>query len=942
MIEKFEQEETGSDKAVPVFLENGGEMAALIRQFNWPAVSIGGLDQWPQSLRSLVSMLLPSKFPMLLMWGPELIHIYNDAFRPSLGVDGKHPSSLGQKATEVWPEIWDTIKPLFDQVLSGGESVWHEDALIPIYRNGRIEQVYWTFSYSAVRDETDKINGIMVVCCETTEKVTVIKRVSDTITQLSFAIDAAELGTWDLDPETFKFTGNRRLKEWFGLEADEEIELDLAMDAISEKDRPRVNEAIQHALQFASGGNYEIEYNITNAKTGQQRMVRAKGKALFDEHDKPYRFNGTLQDITQEISAREQRQKLLTLVDNSVDLMSILELNGTNSYINRAGREILGIDPDADVTIIPISDFHTPEQIVFVESEIIPNVMSKGRWAGQFAIRNAKTGEIIPLYNNCHRIDDIHTGAPIGVGAVMRDMRPELNAQKEMAANEERLNIAIDTTELGMYELDMVTDNLIYNQRYLEIFGFDNDEKPPHAELIKHMHPEDMGLRAAAMKRALETGSLDMEMRIVHTDDSIRWIKAKGKVFYDDDLVPVKQLGTIMDITAHKNAIEAYALSNDRFRLLADSMPQFIWTGDTEGNLNYYSQAVYDYSGLTPEKLEKDGWLQIVHPDDRDENVNLWIESIQTGNPFLFEHRFRRHDGEYRWQLSRALAQRDEEGRIRMWVGTSTDIHDQKIMSKKLEQNVAERTRELQEANTELEKKNQELASFAYVSSHDLQEPLRKISTFISRIEKGSIRNLDETDRDYFERIKRSATRMQVLITDLLSFSQTNTSDKEFVNTDLNKLLKDILSDLRDTIQKTGAVIYIDKLPEMTVISFQFYQLFDNLISNAIKFSKPGEPPHINISGNYVEGDIVHELGAQKGSSYYHIIVEDKGIGFEEQYKDRIFEVFQRLHGRSEYAGTGIGLAICKKIVENHHGFLTAESEPGSGARFHIYLPVHK
>jgi hypothetical protein len=274
-----------------------------------------------------------------------------------------------------------------------------------------------------------------------------------------------------------------------------------------------------------------------------------------------------------------------------------------------------------------------------------------------------------------------------------------------------------------------------------------------------------------------------------------------------------------------------------------------------------------------------------------------------------------------------------------MWVGTSTDIHDQKLMSKKLEQKVTERTRELEEANEQLEKKNKELASFAYVSSHDLQEPLRKISTFISRIEEGGMSRLPEKDRDYFERIKMSATRMQVLINDLLSFSRTSTAEKEFANTDLDHLLREVTTDLYDTIQKTGAIIEFEKLPTLTVIYFQFYQLFINLIINAIKFAKKEEAPHIYLCGEYVNGSDLTSFPADAQTRYYHIIVEDKGIGFEPQYSERIFEVFQRLHGRNEYEGTGIGLAICKKIVENHHGFITAEGEPGEGARFHIYIP---
>jgi len=414
---------------IPSFLAAGGEMGVLTSQLDWGATPVGSIDTWPQSLRTTLGTMLRSKFPMFLWWGPQLVCFYNDAYRPSLGNNGKHPVILGMPAKEAWPEIWTIIKPLIDQVLAGGEGIWSENQLVPIYRNGHIEDVYWTFSYSPVIIEDDSAGGVLVVCTETTAEVQTYHKLEEAYTQHAFAIDAAELATWDLNPVTNRFTGNARLKEWFALKPEDEIDLQVALDALHDKDRQRVTEAIQMAMKIESGGRYDIEYIIVHPVTKQHRIVRAKGKAMFGEDGLPYRFNGTLQDITGEAQANELALKLGTLVGNSVDLMAILQLDGTNSYINDAGKALLGIDKNADVTRIPITDFHTPEQFAFVASEIIPNVMSKGRWAGQFAIKQGGTGEIIPLYNNCHRIDDERTGEPIGVGTVMRDMRPELNAR---------------------------------------------------------------------------------------------------------------------------------------------------------------------------------------------------------------------------------------------------------------------------------------------------------------------------------------------------------------------------------------------------------------------------------------------------------------------------------------------------------------------------------
>ena len=661
------------------FLSVDSEMGRLMREHDWQPSGLGDPATWPPSLKSKLNTIMHSAFPMFLFWGKDLICFYNDAFRPSLGIEGKHPA-LGKRGQDVWAEIWDFIGPLIEQVMTTGKPVWFEDQLVPFYRNGQIEDIYWTFSYSAVTNDTDDINGVMVICTETTEKVSLMKKLEESNKLYSFAIEASELATWDLDPVTNKLLANSRLKEWFGIDADKEADLSIAMNAILPADRNRVTDAIARALDCSSDGHYDIEYTIVNSTTGQRRVVRAKGKASFDEHRSPIRFNGTLQDMTTEALAREENQKLAVLVENSVDLMAILKLDGRNSYINKAGRELLGIDVDADVTQIPISDFHTPEQLAFVESEIITGVMSKGKWAGQFAILNGRTGEIIPLYNNCHRIDDERTGEPIGVGTVMRDIRTELNARQ------------------------------------------------------------------------------------------------------------------------------------------------------------------------------------------------------------------------------------------------------------RLEDEVKERTRDLVKLNEELERKNKDLASFAFVSSHDLQEPLRKIQTFISRIEWENDIVLPPQVLGYFDSIKRSATRMQTLINDLLNFSKTNNTDEGITVTDLNEVLNDVLRELQD---RTPAV-HADTLPALKAIPFQIRQLFTNLITNSIKFARQETPLTVTI-----RSEMANAPGQSNEDKLYHrISFSDNGIGFEPVYKDKIFEVFQRLHSREQYDGTGIGLSICKRIMENHGGFITADSSPGNGATFYLHFPL--
>jgi two-component system sensor histidine kinase VicK len=454
------------------FLAGGGEMGQLTRSFNWSENVLRSPETWPHSLLATVSLILNSRFPMFLWWGPNLIQFYNDAYRPSLGINGKHPSALGQRGEDCWPEIWPVIKPLIDQVLQDGESTWSEDQLIPIYRNNKLEDVYWTFSYSKVRDDEGEIAGVLVTCNETTQKIlsynaikeaesrfrsmieqssvpmlvtkgedmifeeinpamlqlinrdisvkgkpwfvampelkdqpiieqlyhtyrtgeewtgrqhpVIVKRkgkpdmgyydisykpliINDeiigvlqvavdvteqvsafnTIEQarhdLELAIEAAELGTWDLNPKTDYFTGNARLKSWFGLPQDEEIDVNNALSAIIEADRENVILAIQKAIAKGSDGNYSVIYTIINQKDKTQRVVKASGKALFDADGDAYRFNGILQDVTDDYQIQQRKDEFISVASHELKT-PITTLNASMQILQR----LMKTDPASD------------------------------------------------------------------------------------------------------------------------------------------------------------------------------------------------------------------------------------------------------------------------------------------------------------------------------------------------------------------------------------------------------------------------------------------------------------------------------------------------------------------------------------------------------------------------------------------------------------------
>ncbi|MEO6542398.1 MAG: PAS domain S-box protein, partial [Ferruginibacter sp.] len=295
-----------------------------------------------------------------------------------------------------------------------------------------------------------------------------------------------------------------------------------------------------------------------------------------------------------------------------------------------------------------------------------------------------------------------------------------------------------------------------------------------------------------------------------------------------------------------------------------------------------------------------------------------------------------RKDGSTFWGSIVITALHDHDNNIIGFSKVTKDLTEKKIADDRIK----DFNEELRLKNDELEKMNIELQSFAYISSHDLQEPLRKIQTFATRILEKEDKNLSAYGKDHFKRMQSAANRMQKLIDDLLAYSRTSTSDRVFEKTNLNKIIEAVKEDLKEVIQEKQATIEMADLGEIEIIPFQFHQLIYNIICNSLKYSAEDLKPLIKIKSEISNGIRSQNKITSPKNKYCHLTISDNGIGFDPQYGEKIFEVFQRLHGKNEYEGTGVGLAIAKKIVENHNGIITASGEPNKGATFDIYLPA--
>ncbi|HEV7332809.1 MAG TPA: ATP-binding protein [Flavisolibacter sp.] len=371
--------------------------------------------------------------------------------------------------------------------------------------------------------------------------------------------------------------------------------------------------------------------------------------------------------------------------------------------------------------------------------------------------------------------------------------------------------------------------------------------------------------------------------------------------------------------SALKEAEKELTATVNELHSTLESLPQLAFTANRDGELQFVNKQWFLFSGA------KDRF-----PETGPGSASLrdrWLQSIQNETAIEMEVSIKKlEDGQFYHHLLRATPVYVNES-ISRWVGTLTSIHEQKLLNETLERKVAERTKELLAINRELEISNDELQQFTSVASHDLKEPLRKIQFFGSLIMDGGV--LDEKMTVYMDKIIRSSKRMSQLISDLLSFARLS-EELAFEEADLNEIISDILFDLELGIKEKGAVVSVQPIPLLEVVPSLMRQLFQNLISNALKFSKPGVAPQIRI------------WAEQEGQTACRIAIADNGIGFEEKYKDKIFTLFQRLHAREAYEGTGIGLTIAKKIVEKHNGTISVNSQPGEGTTFLITLPLHQ
>lgn len=1064
----------------PDFFTGSSETGALIKSLNWSETPVGSPHTWPQNLCTALGIMLQTHVPMFIVWGPSLTLFYNDACRPLLG--SLHPQALGNTAQKIFQSNWPVMQPAFNQAMQG-TPVTLNDLRLPIN-----SPCGFTVSLVPLHDASGTVGGVLATATETVTSLVTGEKNENYFRRLA---DTIPVMIWMTGPDGSCIYVNQKWYDYTN-QTPESTLGNKWQSIVHPDDVPKMQADFAEANRLHIP--FYLEYRIKGAD-GNYRWILDSGSPMFNELGVFEGFIGSVIDIDNrkkaEDAVRESEKRFRQLADSMPQIVWTANADGYIDYYNEQWYHYIGEAENkfGDTSFLPY--IHPDDRNKCMEAwqrsvrtgEPFENehrfhFKYPARAYGWFLVRalpiRNDNGEIIKWYGTCTDIDDVK------------------RIEQSLRESEERFRVVANSAPVMLWMCDTHQQFTFFNKGWLQFTGRHMLQELGEA-WKEGIHPDDLFNYTHLYNDAFEArNNFEIEFRLKRNDGKYRWMMSNGVPRYAIDGTFLGYIGSCIDIhdrktirmelekrvgertneisrknkeleeqnlfvqaifdasvdliavvdkdlryvSVNRKYLEVYKLVKEEVlgRSMKDVIPgvqdspafygiQKAFTGEHVHHITYrYPQINRDYETFflplknaegevysvvviahdntqiirTTEELKQiNSKLEIRNEELRQseerylrmtnevedyaiillskegyiENWNKGAEKIKgyTADEIIGKH-FRlfytqadqqmglaerlikeatgngkatyeglrvRKDGSTFWANSVITALHNDKNDVIGFSKVTRDLTERKLAEDQLKIYAEQ----LEQKNRELERSNSELTSFSYVASHDLQEPLRKIQAFGNLIQSRDGNNISDISKDYFDRMVNAAVRMQNLIDSLLEFSRTTTGRRNFENTDLNILLDEVKKELGERIEERKAIVKSAHLPTLTVIPFQFRQLLSNLINNSLKYSRNNVTPVIEIRAEYVYAHEIKEQSALPRRDYYKFSVIDNGIGFEQEYAEKIFELFQRLHGRNEYSGSGIGLAICKKIVENHNGFIRAESEPDKGAKIFFFIP---
>jgi len=508
-------------------------------------------------------------------------------------------------------------------------------------------------------------------------------------------------------------------------------------------------------------------------------------------------------------------------------------------------------------------------------------------------------------------LNPVPTQAGPTVVATIIDISERIESQHRLRENEQRLSLLFEATQDAIWDCDVASDTVWWNRAAERLLGIRSPEAETSWEWWRaHVHAEDRDEAFASLRAAIDDGAAvwNGEYRFVRDDGKVLFIRDRARIARNAAGRALRVVGAMQDQTDAREAEMQLRASEARFRAMADQSPMLMWILDHERHVTYVNPAWVSFTGQALNAARGGGWLSAVHPDDRERVAAELAGAIAQRDAFVQEYRLSNAKGQYRWVLWQGLPWSAQADGLEGYIGCGVDIDRMK------------------QAMDDLKRSNVELEHFAYVASHDLQEPLRMVSSFCQLLEQRYADKLGDEGREFIGFAVDGARRMQRLIADLLQYSRVGRRDMQFERLSTQVVCDRALRNLQHTIAEASATVRCGTLPELIGNDGQLTMVFQNLIGNAVKFQAQ-TPPFVDVA-------------AEPRGNGWLFTVRDNGIGIDPRHVERIFRVFQRLHTREQYPGSGIGLSICKKVVEAHGGWIRVEPNPAGGSVFSFWLPA--
>lgn len=881
-----------------------GEMSALCRRFDWSSTSLGPVEEWPASLRTMVSTVLASGHPMVVGWGPDLIMIYNDAFRPSLGEGGRHPRGLAAPAREFWTDVWEVIGPQVEQVLAGGDATWHEDQYVPIERNGSLQDAWWTYSFSPLQGDGGEVQGVLTLAQEVTARVRAeagtrrlasrLERVLESITDAFFAVD-----------RDWRFTFVNR-----------------EAGRVLEREREElVGRVLWNEFPHAVGSIFEDRYR--QAMTGGSAV---HFEAFFPPLDRWFSVHAYpsdeglavyFQDINErraaEESLRSSERRFRALAESMPLIVWTANPDGTVDYQTEAVLEFTGRTREELVGAGWLEVLHPDDRE--------PSVAV---WT-----RAVETGEPYQVEFRIRGRDGAHRwfltrAVPIRdeAGAILKwygsstDIHDRRQMEARLRESEERFRTVARATSDAIWDWDLTADTVWWSDGIQETFGIPRRSLPAGSSgWSERIHPDDAAGVLESIHEVLEgeSGGWHATYRFRRGDGRYARVEDRGFVIRDEEGTPIRMVGGMSDRTGE---IESRIRLQEQAELL-DRARDAILVRRLDHTIEYWNAGAERIYGWTREETVGSSTEALLYRDP-----TAFLEAtarVLADEAWQGELEQTRKDGsvisvEASWSLVR-----DREGRPSRILAINTDITERKKL----------------QAQFLRAQRLESIGTLAGGIAHDLNNVLAPILMSIGLLKLGE----EDPDRlESLETIENSSRRGADMVKQVLAFARGVEGAR--VTVEPGRIIRELERILRDTFPR-NITVHGEIAPELWTISgdpTQVQQVLMNLFVNARDAMPDGGRLTVTAENVQVDTQYASMSAAAEPGDYVRISVADTGTGMPPDVLDRVFDPFFTTKGVGE--GTGLGLSTVQAIVQSHGGFVHVYSEAGSGATFRVYFPA--